>query len=58
MKYEDRLNLEIIFGGLIDNNIKTADALTEYAEELHDLLENAIQDYAYDNDIDDYMPVY
>lgn len=54
------LNLEIFFSDLLYNlDIKTGEELSNAAEDLHDILENAIQDYADDNDLsDDYEPSY
>lgn len=59
MNYRDSLDFELYVGSLIDNsNIKTDKELTEFARELHEILENVIQDYADDNDLDDYDPYY
>ena len=59
MNNNERLNLEILFGDLLDAaNIENANALTLYAIDLHEILEQAIQDYADDNDFEDYDPSY
>lgn len=54
------LNLEIFFSDLLyELNIKTGEELSNAGEDLHDILENALQEYANDNNLsDDYEPSY
>ena len=54
------LNLEIFFSDLLyELNIKTGEELSNAGEDLHDILENALQEYANDNNLsDDYEPRY
>ena len=59
MSRNDELNFEIYVGDLCDEaNIKTEKELTKFSEDLHQLVENAIRDYASDNDIEDYCPMF
>lgn len=59
MSRNDELNFEIYVGDLCDEeNIKTEKELTKFSEDLHQLVENAIRDYASDNDIEDYCPAF
>lgn len=59
MNYNDMIDLQMFIGALLDHsNIKSGKALTDFATELHDILEDEIQDYADDNDLDDYDPCY
>lgn len=58
MDFKEQLNFELYVNDLLDG-IKTGKELTDFAEELHDILENVMQDYADDNDLsDDYEPSY
>ena len=41
-----------------DQHIKDPEKLREFSDELHQHLELAIEDYARDEGIDDYEPVY
>lgn len=54
------LNLEIFFSDLLyELNIKTGEELSNAGEDLHDILENALQEYADGNNLsDDYEPSY
>ena len=54
------LNLEMFLNDLLDElDIKTGKELSEAGEDLHDILENALQDFAYDNNLsDDYESSY
>ena len=54
------LNLEIFFSDLLyELNIKTGEELSNAGEDLHDILENALQEYANDNNLsDNYEPSY
>ena len=54
----DDLTYALGFNYKIDDSIENANALTLYAIDLHEILEQAIQDYADDNDFEDYDPSY
>ncbi len=50
---------EYIFDLIEANNIYTADELTKFAEEVHDKIERCVQDYAFEQDMqDDYVCSY
>ena len=50
---------EIMIGDICEEeNIKTAEELESFADELHQRLENSILDYTLDNNIDGYEPSY
>lgn len=50
---------EYIFDLIEINNIDSADRLTKFAEEVHEKIELYIQDYAWDEDMqDDYVCSY
>lgn len=53
-------NLEEYIFDLIEiNNIDSADRLTRFAEEVHDKIERCVQDYAFEQNMqDDYVCSY
>ena len=57
MNFKTQVSLELFINALLDD-IKTGKELTNLAEEIHDIVENVVQDYADDNDIDDYLSSY
>lgn len=53
----DELNVEIYIGELAEqNNIKTKEDLEMFSENIHQIIENALMDYANDENIEDYEP--
>lgn len=56
----DWLRLEVYIAEVLENlGVDNGGDLTDVAQELHEHLESAIQDYAYDEHIiDDYDPSY
>lgn len=55
----DWLNFEIYIGDLIvRQEIATGEALSKFAEELHEHVENAVCDYAMDEGFYDYEAVF
>lgn len=60
MNYRDSLDFELFIGSLLDKaNIVNGNALTNFSIDLHELLEDIIQNYADDNNMDsDYDPSY
>lgn len=59
MNRNDWLNFEIYVGDLLEEqNIKDADKLGKFSNDLHQQLEVAVIDYANDIGINDYDPVY
>lgn len=59
MDRNDWLNFEIYIGDLLEEqNIRDADKLGKFSDELHQQLEMAVEDYANDTGIEDYDPVY
>ena len=57
MTRNEQLNFEIYVMDLAEN-CKTKEDYERLAEELHESVENAIQDLCMDNGIDDYDPCY
>lgn len=43
---------------IADHEIKDADKLRDLSDQLHQSLELAVEDYALDEGIEDYIPVY
>lgn len=43
---------------IYEQKIKDADTLRDFSDELHQSLEMAVEDYASDEGIEDYIPVY
>lgn len=59
MNRNDWLNFEIYIGGLIESEkIKDAETLRRFSDSMHQQMELAVQDYADDEGIEDYDPVY
>lgn len=59
MKINNGLNFEIYVMDLCDDEgCKTARDYERVSEELHERIENAIQDMCMDNGIEDYEPCY
>ena len=60
LTFKERINLGIYINDLLDrSNIVHGNDLTNVAIEIHDIVENAIEDYSDDNDFtDDYDPSY
>lgn len=60
MNIINSFNFELFLNDLLyELDIKTGTELSSAGEDLHDILENALQDFAYDNNIDeDYEPSY
>ena len=53
----DVLNVEMYIMGLaVQNNIKTKEDLEMFSENIHQIIENALMDYANDENIEDYEP--
>ena len=53
----DVLNVEMYIMGLAEqNNIKTKEDLEMFSENIHQIIENALMDYANDENIEDYEP--
>lgn len=48
----------IIMDMIYKQNIKDADELRDFSDELHQSLELAVEDYALDEGIENYIPVY
>lgn len=54
---QDELNVEIYIGELAEqNNIKTKEDLEMFSNNIHQIIENALMDYANDESIEDYEP--
>ena len=60
MTMEERLRFEILIADLVENEgIKSANDLQNFSNDLHEYIENALIDYAYDNNFsEDYSPMY
>ena len=57
MTREEQINIELIVDELC-TDMKTVEELQELADDLHNCVERGIQDYCYDNNIEDYEPCY
>lgn len=57
MNRQEQINIELMVDELC-TDMKTAEELQELADELHNCVERGIQDYCYDNNIEDYEPCY
>ena len=54
---QDELNVELYIMELAEqNNIKTKEDLEMFSENIHQIIENALMDYADDENIEDYEP--
>ena len=59
LEYTDLLNLEIYIGDFAESvDIKTAEELERFSDEVHRHIEYALGDYADDFSITDYDPQY
>lgn len=59
MNHDRRLSIELLVMDLAEEaGCKTAKDYEEFAEELHESVENAIQDMCMDYGVEDYMPSY
>lgn len=55
----DFLDFEILVMDMVaDRDIKNPDQLRDFSDQLHQSLELAIEDYAFDMGMDNYEPVY
>lgn len=55
----NNIEFELIVMDMIDEqNIKDADKLRDFSDRLHQSLEMAVEDYASDEGIKNYIPVY
>ena len=57
MTRQEQINIELMVNELC-TDMKTAEELQDLADELHNCVECGIQDYCYDNNIEDYEPCY
>lgn len=54
---QNELDVEIYIMELAEqNNIKTKEDLEMFSENIHQIIENALMDYANDENIEDYEP--
>ncbi len=57
MTRNQQMNFELYVMDLaVEEKCETAEDYESLAQDLHELVENAIQDMCMDNDIDDYSP--
>lgn len=59
MTVREELEFEILIDDMCEREgIESAKDLERFADNLHNIIENALRDYALDYDIEDYEPCY
>ena len=59
MTGREELEFEILIDDMCEREeIESAEDLEKFADNLHNIIENALRDYASDHDIEDYEPCY
>jgi len=59
MNGREEMEFELLVGDMCEREgIKSVSDLEEFSDNLHNIIENALRDYALDYDIEDYEPCY
>jgi hypothetical protein len=59
MTNKEEMEFEILIGDMCEREeIESAKDLERFADDLHNIIENALRDYVLDHDIEDYEPCY